>query len=342
MGLREVPFVFIQSTARTRGGALASRFGRADTGGVMRRAGLAGTLAGITSLACGCGSTVNDPASAACPRPPVTIGAQHPAGDHLQVAVDFTCNGSRLAGTLYLPPSKGPHPAVVWLHGSGEEPRLIYGSLVAAYVRDGIAFFSYDKRGVGESEGKCCPDVYGHFNLVTADAVGAVSAVRRSRQIDPERVGFLGASAAGWIAPRAAETSKHVAFLAIASPGVLQHSIVANFEKYAGGSESTEPRPTEAAIAKKIAEWKRDASGFDPRPYLERLNIPSLWLIGAGDRNIPPVQSAAALRAIKREGGKDWTIIVFPGAGHGLFDTPPTDPRAAPLAEAWIRRQTRG
>src|SRR6266487_1114887 len=33
------------------------------------------------------------------------------------------------------------------------------------------------------------------------DAVGAVSAIRRAPEIDPGRVGFLGASAAGWIAP---------------------------------------------------------------------------------------------------------------------------------------------
>jgi alpha-beta hydrolase superfamily lysophospholipase len=104
------------------------------------------------------------------------------------------------------------------LHGSGEERRLSYCPLVAAYIHDGIAFFSYDKRGVGESEGECCPDVYGRFNLVTADAVGAVAAIRRLREIDPDQVGFLGASAAGWVAPRAAETSKHVAFVAIARP----------------------------------------------------------------------------------------------------------------------------
>jgi pimeloyl-ACP methyl ester carboxylesterase len=117
---------------------------------------------------------------------------------------------------------------------------------------------------------------------------------------------------------------------------------VAKFEEYAGGSESTEPRPSESAIAKKVAQLRRSASGFDPRPYLERLEIPALWLIGGGDRNIPPVQSAAALRSIKRERGKDWTIVVFPSAGHGLFDSPPTDTRAAPLAEAWVRRQIRG
>jgi alpha-beta hydrolase superfamily lysophospholipase len=292
-------------------------------------------LAGIASLVCGCGSSVDDPASAACPRPPVTIGSPRTFGDHLEVAVHFTCSGSRLAGTLYLPPSTGRHAAVVWLHGSGEEARLSYGPLVASYVADGIAFFSYDKRGVGESEGKCCPDVYGHFNLVTADAVGAVAAVRRSPHIDPNRVGFLGASAAGWVAPRAAEASKHVAFLALASPGVLQHSIVANFEQFAGGSESTKPRPSEAEIAEKLASF--DRSGFDPRPYLERLAIPALWLYGGADRNVPPVQSVAELRAIKRERNKDWTIIVYPGAGHGLFDNPPTAPAAAPTAERWIR-----
>ena len=177
---------------------------------------------------------------------------------------------------------------------------------------------------------------------MTADAVGAVAALRRAPGIDPKRVGFLGASAAGWVAPRAAEASKHVAFLAIASPGVLQHSVVANFEQFAGGSESTKPRPSEAEIAQKVTGWDRSASGFDPRPYLLKLDAPALWLVGGGDRNIPPVQTVAALRSIKRVHGKDWTIVVFPGAGHGLFDTPPTDPRASPIAEKWIRSHVRG
>ena len=303
-------------------------------GTIVSRVGSA-ILGGIVLLACSCGNSVNDPADAACADPPVKFGSPTDAADHREVSVHFTCEGAVLAGTIYLPLKNGQHPAVVWLHGSGEQPRLTYGPLVTAYINDGIAFFTYDKRGIGESEGECCPDVDGHFNLVTADAVGAVNAARSYSGIDPDQVGFLGASAAGWVAPRAAETSGHVAFIAIASPGVLQHSVVAKFEEYTGGSESTEPRPSEAEIAKKVASF--DRSGFDPKPYLEKLDVPALWLFGGADRNVPPIQSVAELRSIKQEQGKDWTIVVYPGAGHGLFDSPATDARAAPRAEEWVR-----
>jgi len=297
---------------------------------------LVAVLAGIALSMCGCGDSIDDPESAACPDPPATLGPPQTVLEHREVAVQFTCSDARLSGTLYLPLRQGAAPAVIWLHGSGESPRLTYGPLVSAYVHDGIAFFTYDKRGVGESEGECCPDVYGHFNLVTADAVGAVAALRSSSEIDRDRIGYLGVSAAGWVAPRAAEESGEVAFLALAAPGVLRHSLVAKFEQFTGGSESDEPRPSEAEIAEKLASWNR--SGFDPEPYLERLDVPALWLFGGADRNVPPVQSVALLRSIKRDRGKDWTIVVYPGAGHGLFDTPPTERRAAPAAEAWVRR----
>lgn len=273
-----------------------------------------------------------DPAVAPCRQPQTTLTRSHVVLDHRELGVRFACNGAELAGTLFLPLGRGPHPAVVWLHGSGDQPRLSYGPLVASFVQDGIAFFSYDKRGVGESEGHCCPDMRGRFNLVTSDAVGAVAAVRASEAVDGARVGFLGASAAGWVAPRATEQSGHVRFVAIASPGVLRHSIVARFEQEAGDAGRSPE-----TIARDIPSWPR--SGFDPAPSLERLGVPALWLFGGADRNVPAGTSADALRQIEKRRGKDWTIIVFPGAGHGLLDDPPTDPRAAPLAEAWIRGQ---
>jgi hypothetical protein len=287
--------------------------------------GAAGLLVSLDAI----GGTVADPEVAPCRRPQTTVSAAHAVLDHREALVRFTCDEARLSGTLFLPLRPGPHPAVVWVHGSGEQPRLSYGPLVSSFVDDGIAFFSYDKRGVGESEGACCPDEHGRFNLVTADAVGAVEAVRTSSAVDGAQVGFVGASAAGWIAPRAAEESAHVAFIALASPGILRHSLVARFEQEAADGGST------AAIERQLSSWT--PTGFDPTPYLERLDIPALWLFGGGDRNVPPVRSVARLRSIKQRQGKDWTIVVFPGAGHGLFDEPPTDPRAIPTAEAWVR-----
>jgi len=273
-----------------------------------------------------------DPTVAPCRQPSTELSRSQVVLDHRELDIRFTCNGSELAGTLFLPLGRGSHPAVVWLHGSGDQPRLSYGPLVASFVQDGIAFFSYDKRGVGESEGHCCPDTQGRFNLVTSDAVGAVAAVRTSAAVDGARVGYLGASAAGWVAPRATEQSGHVRFVAIASAGVLRHSVVARFEQEAGDSERSPE-----AIASEIPSWPR--SGFDPTPSLERLGVPALWLFGGADRNVPAGPSADALRRIEERQGKDWTIVVFPGAGHGLLDDPPTDQRAAPLAEAWIRGQ---
>ena len=60
----------------------------------------------------------------------------------------------------------------------------------------------------------------------------------------------------GWIAPQAALDSRHVAFIALASPGILRYSIVHEYEQFAGGEGSSKPRPSEEEIAKKLATVK--------------------------------------------------------------------------------------
>ena len=290
----------------------------------------------LVLLLSGWASSSAGPARAGCPDPAASFRKPTVAGDHREAVVHFSCAGARLAGTLYLPLRTGRHPAVIWVHGAGEARRLTYGPLVAAFVRRGIAFFSYDKRGVGESQGECCPGDHGDFELLTDDAIGAVEAAGAFAGIDPAQVGFTGASQAGWIAPQAAVDSRRVAFIALASPGVLRYSIVHDYERFTGGEESGKPRPAEEEIAKAIATFK--PSGYDPLPALRKLRGPALWLFGGADRNVPPRQSMAQLRRLKARLHKDWAIIVYPGAGHGLFDTKPTDPRAIPTAAAWVRR----
>ena len=252
--------------------------------------------------------------------------------DHVEIPVHYTCEGASIGGTLYLPKGAGAHPALVWVHAAGEATRLSWGPFLRSFVQAGFAVFSFDKRGVGESEGSCCPGDHGHFNLATADVVGAIAVIRSRPVIDPARVGLFGASQAGWIAPRAAVDSGHVAFVVLAAPGIVTFDQEHRYEQLTGGYGSDKPFPSETEIAEKLG----DPSGFDVVPYLRRMNVPTLWLLGGRDQEIPLAASVTILKRLKAS-GKDYTIKIYPQANHGLFDVPPTSPRALPDTLAWLR-----
>lgn len=283
-----------------------------------------------------CGPSFDDPAAAQCAAPPVSFDQPVDHGTHRAVVVHFTCEGAVLAGTLYLPAGSGRHPAVVWILGGQQTARLTYGDLVGAFIRGGVGFFSYDKRGGGESQGECCPGDYGHFNLLTADAAGAVNALRSSTDIDPQQIGLVGTSQAGWIVPRAAVQAPQVALVALASAAVLPYDQVKAYAELTGGTEGDKPFPSKEEIAKRLRG--AGSSGSDPKPSLEQLTIPALWLYGTADREVPVDQSVALLNTLKAQ-GKDFTIVTFPGAGHGLLDSPPTDPQAPTTFVDWVLKR---
>jgi pimeloyl-ACP methyl ester carboxylesterase len=68
------------------------------------------------------------------------------------------------------------------------------------------------------------------------------------------------------------------------------------------------------------------------------MTVPGIWVYGRQDRSQPAEKSAATLDRFRKTEGKDFTVVLFPQAGHGLLDVPPTDPRAMPTLLAWIRK----
>ena len=178
-----------------------------------------------------------DPPTASCANPPTTFSEKTDLFNHNEVAVQFTCEGKRQAGTLYLPSSAGPYPVAVWVHGAGPEPRLKFGDLIRSLANAGIAVFSYDKRGVGESEGSCCPGDNGRFNLLSADVAGAVDGLASRSDLRKDEIGLIGASQAGWVAAKAATMSGNVAFIALASATPLTERTANLYERLAGGAE---------------------------------------------------------------------------------------------------------
>jgi uncharacterized protein len=292
---------------------------------------------GLLAFASGCGGGgPSDPESARCENPSPTSDQASKVGDHREIGIHFTCEDTVLAGTLYLPSAEGRYPAVVWVGGSEEQPRLGYGPIVAPLVEHGIAVFSYDKRGVGESEGDCCTSP-GRYNLVAADADGAVLALRSRIDIDAKRVGFYGVSEAGWVVPLAnSRLQEPVAFTALVSGPTVTTGEEKVWSDNAGEGE---PGPLTAEKKAEATQALEEAgpSGFDPGPYIEKMQTPGLWLFGGGDKSIPTDRSAAILKQMKAQ-GKDFTVIVFPGADHGLVDTVPTAPEAPKTLVSWIEQ----
>jgi dipeptidyl aminopeptidase/acylaminoacyl peptidase len=274
-----------------------------------------------------------DPPSAQCADPAPAWGQERAASTHRELDVLFTCEGARLAGTVYLPTGPGHYPGVVWVHGAGEAERLGWGGeLVPGLVRSGFAVLSYDKRGVGQSGGDCCPGDQGHFNLVTADVEGAVRVLRAQNGVDPDKVGLVGASQAGWIAPRAANVT-HAAFVALASAPTVSERTANLYERLASGEKGTLSREE---ISRRLR--KAGSSGYDPLPELQRMTMPGLWLFGSADDKTPVPESVAVLDQL-RASRHDITVRLFPDAGHGLLDVPPTAPAAPTTLIMWIDQQ---
>lgn len=67
---------------------------------------------------------------------------------------------------------------------------------------------AYGKRGVGGSTGEYTSIGPGNsvlmFDLLAADVIAAVEALRARKDIDARRIGLVGISQGGWIAPLAA------------------------------------------------------------------------------------------------------------------------------------------
>jgi pimeloyl-ACP methyl ester carboxylesterase len=128
--------------------------------------------------------------------------------------VTFKSGGLSLSGLLVKPDGKAPYPAIVVLHGSGRADGVhdlpVYRIHASAFVQKGMAVLVYDKRGTGDSEGDFGTASYQDF---VQDAVAAVRFLRSRGDIDPVRIGLLGTSEGGWLAPEVAATAGETAFI---------------------------------------------------------------------------------------------------------------------------------
>lgn len=139
--------------------------------------------------------------------------------DEQEVSYRNEKDNVKIAGTLSLPRSAGPHPVVLLITGSGSQDRneTIAGHhpflVLADYLtRNGIAVLRVDDRGIGGSDTGSLSATSENF---AEDVLAGVSFLKQRKEIDPKMIGLIGHSEGGMIAPMVAARSKDVAFIVL-------------------------------------------------------------------------------------------------------------------------------
>lgn len=144
-----------------------------------------------------------------------------------------------LAGTLTLPKKDGVSPAVVLISGSGAQNRNeeLMGHkpflVLSDYLtRNGIAVLRFDDRGVGKSTGSFQTATSADF---ATDVTAAVEYLKTRKEVDKKKIGLIGHSEGGVIAPMVAANSKDIAFIVLmAGTGVPGDQLLLAQEKLVG------------------------------------------------------------------------------------------------------------
>jgi pimeloyl-ACP methyl ester carboxylesterase len=270
----------------------------------------------------------------------------------------------KIGATLTMPNGRGPFPAIVLITGSGQQDRdeTLLGHkpflVLADYLtRKGFAVLRSDDRGIGKSGGVFVTSINADF---VNDTEAAVAYLKTRREIDPKRIGLIGHSGGGIVAPMVAARRRDIAFVVLmAGPGVpgdqvIVDQVIARAEAegvahaaaieegktqrrvedlimkgHSDAALKEELRPilgakTDSVVPQFTTQWHREFLSYDPAPALRKVSCPVLAMIGQKDVQVLPGRNLPAIRKALQEGGnKRFEVIEMPGLNH-LFQTAKT------------------
>ncbi len=184
--------------------------------------------------------------------------------------------GFVLAGTLTMPRTGQPFPAVILITGSGQQDRdeSVFGHrpflVLADYLtRRGLAVLRVDDRGVGGSKGDASHATSEDF---AQDVLAGIEYLKTRKEIDPKRIGLLGHSEGGIIAPLVATRSSDVAFIVLMAgtgvPGdVIVEKQIAGLLKAAG----TDQTAIDAALQNQRRVYEVIKAETDPNSAKDKI-----------------------------------------------------------------------
>ena len=156
----------------------------------------------------------NPPKRPQTPKPPYSYKQR-------EVAYANPADGTQLVGTLTIPEGVGPHPAVILIPGAGVADRDVTQAghkpflVIADYLtRRGIVVLRVDSRTADK-----------YFNATAedfaADVLAGITFLKKQPEIDGHRIGLIGHSLGGIIAPMVAAKSNDVVFAVMLAGSAL-------------------------------------------------------------------------------------------------------------------------
>jgi hypothetical protein len=248
--------------------------------------------------------------------------------------VEFHNQDVKLAGSLLLPGSEVPVPAVVFVHGAGQQTREPYREAGEFFASQGIAALIYDKRGVGLSGGAY--ESFEPYENLVNDALSAVAFLKQRREIAPSQIGIWGLSQGAYISAAAASRSEDIKFIiavgASVADGMMFYYRDNLFRRY-GLSDTLRDVAEKAQLGQDSLPHNLPngfgLSSFAPRSYpppdeyvhpaWSHVDQPVLAMWGQLDQNQPVGESVAGLKnSLAHANNEKWTMIILPRAKHSL------------------------
>lgn len=243
-------------------------------------------------------------------------------------------HGITLGGTLTKPKGAAPFPAIVTITGSGQQDRdefiplaggiRLFRQVADTLGRRGIAVLRLDDRGLGASTGDATTSTTADF---ADDIRAAVAYLRTRRDIDGARIGLLGHSEGGIIAPMVASTDARIrAVIILAGPASKGSDISKAQNRYAiDHMTNWTPAQKDSLYALAVRQidgttsdnpWIRWWMQYDPAPTARKVKAPTLIVQGATDRQVPASEAEKLAALIRSGGNADVTVRVLPNVNH--------------------------
>lgn len=246
-----------------------------------------------------------------------------------------TPTGLRLTGTLTLPRARtGRVPAVVTITGSGPEDRDEESPAIKGYrpfrqLADtlghrGIAVLRLDDRGVNGSDMGPLTATSSDF---AEDIRAAVAYLRTRSEIDGARIGLVGHSEGGIIAPMVASKDPQLrGIVLMAATASLGREIVAEQNRYSVDSVrhlQGAARDSAIAISTRGIDsaamrqpWLKYFLEYDPLVVAREVKTPVLILQGQTDSQVPASEAGKLAAALRSAGNSSVTVRMFPETNH--------------------------